>query len=56
MLIYDINNFELFQNLNSWLIEIEKNAPKKVYKILVINVIWKVKEKLLHIREKISLL
>ena len=29
MLIYDITNLESFNNLNSWLIEIEKYAPKK---------------------------
>ena len=37
MLVYDITNLESFQNLNSWLIEIEKNASKSVYKILVGN-------------------
>ena len=37
MLVYDITDLESFQNLNSWLIEIEKYAPKKVYKILVGN-------------------
>ena len=37
MLIYDITDLESFQNLNSWLIEIEKNASKNVYKILVGN-------------------
>jgi GTPase SAR1 family protein len=37
MLVYDITDIESFQNLNSWLIEIEKNASKNVYKILVGN-------------------
>ena len=37
MLVYDITNLISFQNLNSWLIEIEKNASKNVYKILVGN-------------------
>ena len=35
MMVYDITDQESFQNLNSWLIEIEKNASKNVYKILV---------------------
>ena len=37
MLVYDITDLESFQNLNTWLIEIEKNASKNVYKILVGN-------------------
>jgi len=37
MLVYDITDLESFQNLNSWLIEIEKNAAKNVYKILIGN-------------------
>ena len=37
MLVYDITDLESFQNLNSCLIEIEKNASKNVYKILVGN-------------------
>ena len=37
MLVYDITELESFQNLNAWLIEIEKNASKNVYKILVGN-------------------
>jgi Ras-related protein Rab-8A len=37
MLVYDITDLESFQNLNSWLIENEKNASKNVYKILVGN-------------------
>jgi len=36
-MVYDITDLESFQNLNSWIIEIEKNAPKNVYKILVGN-------------------
>ena len=37
MMVYDITDAESFNNLNSWLIEIEKNASKNVYKILVGN-------------------
>ena len=37
MLVYDITDLESFQNLTSWLIEIEKNANKNVNKILVGN-------------------
>ena len=37
MLVYDITDLESFQNLNSWLIHIEKNASKNIYKILVEN-------------------
>jgi GTPase SAR1 family protein len=37
MVLYDITCIDSFQNLNSWLIEIEKNASKSVYKILVGN-------------------
>ena len=37
MLVYDITDLESFQNLTSWLIEIEKHANKNVYKILVGN-------------------
>jgi len=37
MVVYDITCIDSFQNLNSWLIEIEKNASKNVYKILVGN-------------------
>ena len=37
MLVYDITDLQSFQNLDSWLIEIEKNASKNVYKILVGN-------------------
>ena len=36
-MVYDITDLESFQNLGSWLIEIEKNASKNVYKILVGN-------------------
>ena len=35
--MYDITDMESFKNLNSWLIEIEKNANKNVYKILIGN-------------------
>ena len=37
MVVYDVTDLDSFQNLNSWLIEIEKNASKNVYKILVGN-------------------
>ena len=37
MLVYDITNLESFQNLNSWLIQIEKYAPKNALKILIGN-------------------
>ena len=37
MLVYDITDLESFQNLTSWLIEIEKNANKSVHIILVGN-------------------
>ena len=37
MMVYDITDLESFGNLNSWLKEIERNASKNVYKILVGN-------------------
>ena len=37
MVVYDITDRESFENLNSWLIEIEKNANKNVYKLLIGN-------------------
>ena len=37
MMVYDITDLESFQNLNTWLIEIEKNASTNVYKILIGN-------------------
>ena len=37
LVVYDITNRESFENLNSWLIEIEKNANKNVYKLLIGN-------------------
>merc|ERR1712032_269688 len=37
MVVYDITDPESFNNINSWLIEIEKNANKNVYKFLVGN-------------------
>ena len=37
ILVYDISNLESFKSLNLWLIEIEKESPKNVYKILVGN-------------------
>lgn len=37
MLVYDITDIETFKALNSWLIEIEKNANKNVVKLLVGN-------------------
>ena len=36
-LIYDITNRDSFKNLESWLIEIEKNASENVLKVLVGN-------------------
>ena len=37
LVIYDITNRESFSNLNSWLIEIEKNGNKDVFKLLIGN-------------------
>ncbi len=37
MVVYDITDPDSFNNINSWLIEIEKNANKNVYKFLVGN-------------------
>jgi GTPase SAR1 family protein len=37
MIVYDVTDPESFNNLNTWLIEIEKNASKNVYKILIGN-------------------
>ena len=37
MLVYEITDIETFKALNSWLIEIEKNANKNVVKLLVGN-------------------
>jgi len=37
LVVYDITDRESFENLNSWLIEIEKNANKNVFKILIGN-------------------
>ena len=37
MLVYDITDLQSFKDLNSWLIEIEKNAPRKVNIILIGN-------------------
>jgi Ras-related protein Rab-1A len=37
MVVYDITDQESFNNINAWLIEIEKNANKNVYKYLVGN-------------------
>jgi Ras-related protein Rab-1A len=37
MVVYDITDPESFNNIGSWLIEIEKNANKNVYKFLVGN-------------------
>ena len=37
LVVYDITERESFDNLNSWLIEIEKNANKNVYKLLIGN-------------------
>ena len=37
LVVYDITNRESFSHLNSWLIEIEKNGNKNVYKLLIGN-------------------
>jgi Ras-related protein Rab-1A len=37
LVVYDITDRDSFENLNSWLIEIEKNANKNVYKVLIGN-------------------
>ena len=37
LVVYDITDRESFENLNSWLIEIEKNANNNVYKLLIRN-------------------
>lgn len=37
MLVYDITDIESFNKLSDWLIEVEKNAPNNVYKILIGN-------------------
>ena len=37
LVVYDITERDSFENLNSWLIEIEKNANKNVYKLLIGN-------------------
>jgi Ras-related protein Rab-1A len=37
MVVYDITDPDSFNNINAWLIEIEKNANKNVYKYLVGN-------------------
>ena len=37
MLVYDITDLESFNKINDWMIEVEKNAPNNVYKILVGN-------------------
>ena len=36
-IVYDITDPDSFNNINSWLIEVEKNASKSVYKILIGN-------------------
>lgn len=37
LVVYDITERASFENLNSWLIEIEKNATKNVFKVLIGN-------------------
>ena len=37
LVVYDITDRDSFDNLNSWLIEIEKNASKYIYKLLIGN-------------------
>ncbi len=36
-MVYDITDIDSFNNINSWLIEIERNANKNVYKLLIGN-------------------
>jgi len=37
LLLYDVTDKDSFRNLNNWLIEIEKNASKRVLKLLIGN-------------------
>ena len=37
LVVYDITNRQSFEHVNSWLIEIEKNGNKNVYKFLIGN-------------------
>ena len=37
LVVYDITERESFENLSSWLIEIEKNANKNIFKVLIGN-------------------
>ena len=37
MVVYDITETKSFKNITNWLIEIEKNAKKDVYKLLIGN-------------------
>lgn len=37
MVVYDITDIESFKKVTDWLVEIEKNAPNNVYKILIGN-------------------
>ena len=37
LVVYDITDRKSFDNLNSWLIEIEKNGNRNVYKLLIGN-------------------
>jgi Ras-related protein Rab-1A len=37
MIVYDLTDLESFKKINDWMIEIEKNAPNDVYKILIGN-------------------
>ena len=37
LLIYDVTEKDSFNNLNNWLIKIEKNANKNVLKVLIGN-------------------
>ena len=37
LVVYDITDRDSFENINNWLIEIEKNANKNVFKILIGN-------------------
>lgn len=37
MIVFDVTDPDSFNNLNTWLMEIEKNASKNVYKLLIGN-------------------
>lgn len=37
MIVFDVTDPDSFNNINTWLMEIEKNASKNVYKLLIGN-------------------